>query len=65
MKDRLRRSDILIDATQRPDPSKPIFPNSWIAYMPEHAVLLDLSVDPYQFGQENTVVKGIDGGAAG
>jgi alanine dehydrogenase len=61
MKDRLRRSDVLIDATQRPDPSQPVIPNSWIAYMPEHAVLLDLSVDPYQFGGDRTVVKGIEG----
>jgi len=57
----LARTDILVDATQRPDPSKPIIPNDWIAYMPSHAVLLDLSVDPYHCNGENIIVKGIEG----
>ncbi|MFO7586163.1 MAG: hypothetical protein R6W69_15655 [Anaerolineales bacterium] len=62
MRDLLARTDILVDATQRPDPSKVVIPNQWIAWMPEHAVLLDLSVDPYSCdsGQPREV-KGIEG----
>jgi len=57
----LSRTDILVDATQRPDPRLPVIPNDWIAYLPEHAVLLDLSVDPYQCNTEPFYVKGIEG----
>jgi alanine dehydrogenase len=61
MIDLLSRTDLLIDATQRPDASKPVIPNEWIAVMPAHAVLLDLSVDPYNFEVDPPVVKGIEG----
>jgi alanine dehydrogenase len=61
MREILSTTDILIDATSRPDPSQPVIPNRWIAYMPEHAVLLDLSVDPYQCTEEPFYVKGIEG----
>ncbi|MFN2196071.1 MAG: hypothetical protein ACK2UW_08115, partial [Anaerolineales bacterium] len=44
----LARTDILVDATQRFDTSIPVIPNNWISAMPETAVLLDLSVDPYR-----------------
>ncbi|MBE3143742.1 MAG: hypothetical protein IMZ61_07455 [Planctomycetes bacterium] len=39
----MKYTDILIDATQRPDPSKPVIPNSIIGVMRPYAVLLDLS----------------------
>jgi alanine dehydrogenase len=61
MKDILARTDILVDATQRPDVSKVVIPNDWIAWMPEHAVLIDLSVDPYDCTTDNHEVKGIEG----
>lgn len=61
MKSILERTDILADATQRPDPSRPVIPNEWIAYLPEHAVLLDLSVDPYDCESSPVIVKGIEG----
>ena len=61
MQDLLRQSDILIDATQRPDPSVPVIPNEWIAFMAPHAVLLDLSVDPYACDTLPYMVKGIEG----
>lgn len=61
MRDLLSRTDILVDATQRPDPSKYVIPNEWIRWMPEHAVLVDLSVDPYNFDVEPPEVKGIEG----
>jgi alanine dehydrogenase len=61
MREILGRTDILVDATQRPDPSKVVIPNEWIGWMPEHAVLVDLSVDPYNFEVEPPEVKGIEG----
>jgi len=57
----LAESDIVIDATQRYDPSKPIIPNEWIAYLPEHAIIVDLSADPYTLDSNPPVVKGIEG----
>ena len=61
MKEILARTDILADATQRPDSSKIIIPNKWIGFMPEHAVLVDLSVDPYDCSVAPPEVKGIEG----
>jgi alanine dehydrogenase len=58
---RLERTDLLIDATQRSDPSKPVIVNDWIAYLPDEAVLLDLAADPYDFMVDPPVVKGIEG----
>ena len=57
----LAKSDIVVDATQRYDPSKAIIPNEWIAYLPEHAIIVDLSADPYTLGSNPPVVKGIEG----
>lgn len=58
----LKYTDILVDATQRPDPRIPVIPNDWIALMRPHAVLLDLSVDPYDGSPGNIrSVKGIEG----
>lgn len=61
MREILSRTDILVDATQRPDPSRVVIPNEWIGWMPEHAVLVDLSVDPYNFDIHPPEVKGIEG----
>lgn len=61
MREILARTDILVDATQRPDASLPVIPNAWIAVMPSHAVLLDLSVDPYSCDTQPMIVKGIEG----
>jgi alanine dehydrogenase len=44
----IKYTDILVDATQRPDPSRPVIPNEWVGLMRPHAVILDLSVDPYE-----------------
>jgi alanine dehydrogenase len=57
----LSKTDILVDATQRQDTSKPVIPNEWIAYLPQHAVLLDLSVDPYSESNGKITLKGIEG----
>ena len=61
MKKILARTDILVDATQRPDPSKIIIPNEGIGLLPEYAVLVDLSVDPYNCNIDPPEVKGIEG----
>lgn len=61
MLDQLERTDMLVDATQRPDASRPVIPNAWLAALPQHAVMLDLSVDPYDFSVDPPVVKGIEG----
>lgn len=61
MKEVFSQTDILVDATQRPDPSQPVIPNSWIAWLPEHAIITDLSVDPYLLDNQPPVVRGIEG----
>jgi alanine dehydrogenase len=38
-----------------------VITNDWLAYLPEHAVILDLSVDPYDCGTEINSIKGIEG----
>ena len=58
---RLHASDLLIDATLRPDPSVPVVPNAWLAVMPPHAVLLDLAADPYDGATDPPTVKGLEG----
>jgi len=54
-------TDILVDASYRRNPSKPIVPNDWITWLPEHAIITDLSVDPYTLETTPPVVRGIEG----
>ncbi len=61
MRPLLKQTDILADATQRRDPSKPVVPNEWLAWLPEHAVITDLAVDPYTLDSTPPVVRGIEG----
>ena len=61
LRGRLTMTDILVDATQRHDASRPLVPNAWIGLMPEHAVICDLVVDPYLLDSEPVVVRGIEG----
>jgi alanine dehydrogenase len=61
----LRRTDILVDATLRPDPSVPVVANPWLEVMPPHAVLLDLAADPYDLTLDPPLIKGIEGVPAG
>lgn len=61
MKTLFEQADILVDATQRRDTSKPVVPNPWIAWLPEHAVVVDLAVDPYLLNNNPPVVRGIEG----
>lgn len=55
------QADVLVDASQRRDTSRPVVPNEWLAWLPEHAVVVDLSVDPYKLDQDPPVVRGIEG----
>jgi alanine dehydrogenase len=57
----MRSADIFVDATQRRDTSKPVVPNPWIDYLPEHAVVVDLAVDPYLLNCTPPVVRGVEG----
>jgi alanine dehydrogenase len=61
LKGRLAVTDVLIDATARRNPSEPVVPNAWIAVLPEHAVICDLSVDPYLLDATPRIVRGIEG----
>lgn len=56
-----READILVDATQRRNPSAPVVPNEWIGWLPEHAVVVDLAVDPYTLDANPPVVRGVEG----
>lgn len=57
----LRRTDVLVDATHRDEPWRPLVPNAWIADLPEHAVICDLVVDPYLPEGDPPTVRGIEG----
>ena len=61
IKSQLPTTDILVDAAARRDPSRPLIPNAWLALLPKHAVVCDLSVDPYLLDVEPRVVRGIEG----
>jgi len=57
----IKQADVLVDATQRRDSSKPVIPNEWLAWLPSHAVIVDLSVDPYLLTANPQTVRGIEG----
>jgi len=58
---RLSETDILVDATARRDTSRPVLPNAWLGWLPDHAVVCDLAVDPYLLDDDPPVVRGIEG----
>jgi alanine dehydrogenase len=53
--------DVLVDASQRRDPTGPVVPNEWLSWLPEHAVIADLAVDPYTLDADPPIVRGIEG----
>jgi len=57
----LRQADVLVDASQRRKPSQPVISNAWLAWLPEHAIVVDLAVDPYLLEHVPQVVRGIEG----
>ena len=56
-----RQADVLVDATNRRDPTVPVVPNGWLAWLPSHAVIVDLAVDPYLLEHQPVTVRGIEG----
>lgn len=61
MEELLTQADVLVDATQRRDPSQPVIPNIWLGCLPEHAIVADLAVDPYLLDHKPPVVRGVEG----
>ena len=57
----LPNADLLVDASQRDDPSVPLVRNAWLADLPEHAVVCDLVVDPYLVDAVPPTVRSIEG----
>ncbi len=58
---RLHGTDVLVDATQRSDPSVPVVRNAQLGSLPDHALICDLAVDPYALDAHPPVVRGIEG----
>lgn len=56
-----RQVDVLVDATSRRDPGVPVVPNEWLDWLPPHAVVADLAVDPYLLDHQPVVVRGVEG----
>ena len=54
-------TDILVDATQRRDTSNPVIFNSWLDWLPSHAVITDLAVDPYTMNVDPPILRGVEG----
>jgi alanine dehydrogenase len=61
MESLLRETDILVDATARRQTSEAVIPNDWLAWLPLHAAIVDLAVDPYLPDDDPPVVRGIEG----
>ncbi len=58
---RLSQTDLLVDATRRRDLTRPVVRNAWLAELPQHAVVLDLTADPYDLDRDPPQVKGLEG----
>lgn len=61
IKEILGKTDLLIDATRRPDAKLVIIPNEWLEVLPESAVVLDLTADPYEIQKDGIQQKAIEG----
>ena len=59
--ERLQQTDVLIDATQRADPTMPLIDNEAVGRLPEHAVVCDLVVDPYILSVTPRTVRSVEG----
>jgi len=57
----LSATDLLVDASQRDDPSRPLIPNAWLGTLPSHAVVCDLVVDPYLMDADPPTVRSVEG----
>lgn len=61
MKKILSETDILVDCSTREDTTKYIVDNEMIGYMKPHAILLDLTADPYLEDEDALFVKAFEG----
>jgi alanine dehydrogenase len=61
MREQFLQTDLLVDATQRSDPSRPLVPNEWLSWLPQHAVVCDLVVDPYVLDGNPPTVRSLEG----
>jgi len=61
MHDLMSHTDILVDSSSRPDTTRAIIANAWLDHLPDHAIILDLCVDPYQQVGNTFHTKGIEG----
>lgn len=57
----LKDTDLLVDATRRPDPTKIIIPNQLINFLHKDAIILDLTADPYDTTNSKFQGKAIEG----
>lgn len=57
----LRHADVFVDATFRSDPTQHIFPNELIGALPDHAVIVDATADPYITSTDPIQVKAVEG----
>lgn len=57
----IKETDILVDATTRDDTSKYIVSNDLIGYLKPHAIILDLTADPYLTDVNPIQVKAVEG----
>jgi alanine dehydrogenase len=61
LKGLMEEADLFVDATSRADPTQHIFPNELIGHLPEHAVVVDATADPYITDTQPIQVKAIEG----
>jgi alanine dehydrogenase len=61
MESLFQHTDVLVDASYRRNPSQPVVPNAWLAWLPENAIVVDLAVDPYLLDRVPPIVRGIEG----
>ncbi|MEW9096814.1 MAG: alanine dehydrogenase [Clostridiaceae bacterium] len=57
----LKETDILVDATTRDNASDYIITNDLIAHLKPHAIILDLTADPYLLDTDPIQVKAVEG----
>lgn len=65
LKEILKKTNILIDATKRRDYSKVIIRNEVLGYLPKDAVILDLSADRYDTSVDPPLVRALEGTVKG
>ncbi|MBX5484606.1 MAG: hypothetical protein IRZ16_22510 [Myxococcaceae bacterium] len=61
MRQKLTATEVLIDVTQRSDPTRPLIPNERIGHLPSHAVVCDLVVDPYVLQSDPPTERSLEG----